>query len=1811
MALENHLSSQSLQSKNLNSSSIMFSTLKAIRQAASTGVSAAGISSCIEKVLTLAPRVHSLDRITSEYRRASCILSGLNAQVMAACDAALTLGGTREASLSLLDVVSQHWVTSSQELKQDGGRHKGFPVFMLNLMDLYRSLLKFNLEDLDDGLASFITTWENPLSISLTREYSCVWSGLREALEKFVEESDKSNCKCQVTSVRKIIKSCRESFSYYESRGVVSTAENFQTTYLQNLLWYLQTLSSLVTKCSHEIEGSGDCNPFVVLTEGWSELLGRLVFELDAPLSHVERVTTRLQLDLLCAVVAACCPSVQLSQLAAPAVSTQLPAETAWAKISLNAGSAKHSESNTMSANLLASTLLSHLVSALVACSNSPILSQEDFTHASQNIAVLNVLNDTSKLINVDLESLTSNLERVSFLCNITNLLFLHGLVVLGPHWGLVSSHHVERKSAFHCVGYHVGQMGFVSISGLLSQLVGPEEQILAMHESREQYWTIGDKRAYFCLTQGTTQSPVLQVIDHEKADIQLSSVITRFINRSVRVEGSTSEGCFALLIPRMVLVFLGISSPSSLEHAQEARDEPTALQQTMFPQVTYLARDCTSHIPQVLEFLQHYATDQLQFQLAEWAEAWKSSDPDSTDLIVTVEEASMKFGVVLPLTTEIINSESMQSSLVSFENSSLAISWETRTLSPSVRKYLEHQCWLVALLATRLRQDATDFHVSPQTACLDRLSMNHMSALAVLAGGNVTMAALQPWQILSQSLWTVLDKFLFEQHDIECSKLILSLPEASMASDVKLQTFRDVVLYQVASQGPAQSIDKPWRLALCLGTAELRAKCVLNSIKYWPGPESLDILKTMLGETTLTPSTRTQIVDMLHRVTIYQNVHQVLCYYQTTKPSSWYEVCKLSEENPGQVLQSLIKAKQYRLCLPWAELHGIPHRAQHLVNASFVSLLLEIESSDFSSAEKLLSSIPIPQAVAICRRLLGSLTLLPSLRFVVSFALEKCQTWLQENPTLWARLQLWSVGLSILALLPISEQCRDRTLASQPHLLLEQLLMNSRLAILEAALKILRDAHLSALPADSPTQPIAVDTMLRQYATKALDFRVSNRAVLPEAPCATQDELLQSLTTGSTGSGHVPFVMPAIAPTKLQWIPNDEVTECMCCSSVSFSMFNRRHHCRRCGRVVCGTCSVRRAKVDGYGDLPVRICDDCHEHMNKQRVEGEQPSTLLFEFCSSHSSQNTIEWRLLGDEAHDRTVREEFAFEHAPSVGLCLSILDLHSEHAAGEPRVLIEAADQMLKLLKPPKDGCINPELDYVLVIRMARSLLMAAKVRYAKMALNSGVAHCDRLLGQVDLLSLLVRSGCGSLLPKNGIPFNDFDLRHLRDSLVAAEMWSLALEVSTKVGLERGGVWAAWGKACLRAGRWMEAREHLAYCLQTSLSAHDPSPAPLLKEVINILEETSYKPESPVMKQTQHLQSPALTVLHTLASLTETSQGKFPTLPAVNNKTLFNSECQYYLSTYGSHAANLLFFISRSDLMSALCYVREKNVESEIFAEALYKPCLRQGLIGQLHEEMRNVDSTLEVWKVTLLHVGRLLEHQGLLQSLYQLQLYAHDLVRAAMTCIRFYHASARCYTELSPEYLHKARSHLENELTMTQWKPGVRERDEQSPPKSPIDSMESSSSGPPEAQLPLRLPARQLNQHVSTICRQLEVTKFLQQCEIEGRSVVAVAAELRKEMQSGSVPLIPTLFGSSTVRAFVSALLLVCGKNVEEDAKKIQAHLACGQLKSAYLLAVKLGRSGDVQGVLQEAEKANQPAMVRICKQWLLQQQKKVS
>ncbi|PWA26162.1 hypothetical protein CCH79_00020885 [Gambusia affinis] len=61
-------------------------------------------------------------------------------------------------------------------------------------------------------------------------------------------------------------------------------------------------------------------------------------------------------------------------------------------------------------------------------------------------------------------------------------------------------------------------------------------------------------------------------------------------------------------------------------------------------------------------------------------------------------------------------------------------------------------------------------------------------------------------------------------------------------------------------------------------------------------------------------------------------------------------------------------------------------------------------------------------------------------------------------------------------------------------------------------------------------------------------------------------------------------------------WIPDCAAEKCMRCLA-TFTATNRRHHCRKCGFVVCNACSKGRALIQHINpNKPLRICRVCNK---------------------------------------------------------------------------------------------------------------------------------------------------------------------------------------------------------------------------------------------------------------------------------------------------------------------------------------------------------------------------------------------------------------------------------------------------------------------------------------------------------------------------------------------------------------------------------------------------------------------------------------
>uniref|UniRef100_A0ACD5YLL9 Uncharacterized protein n=1 Tax=Avena sativa TaxID=4498 RepID=A0ACD5YLL9_AVESA len=73
-------------------------------------------------------------------------------------------------------------------------------------------------------------------------------------------------------------------------------------------------------------------------------------------------------------------------------------------------------------------------------------------------------------------------------------------------------------------------------------------------------------------------------------------------------------------------------------------------------------------------------------------------------------------------------------------------------------------------------------------------------------------------------------------------------------------------------------------------------------------------------------------------------------------------------------------------------------------------------------------------------------------------------------------------------------------------------------------------------------------------------------------------------------------------------WMPDHSCRVCYDCDT-QFTIFNRRHHCRRCGRIFCGKCTANSVPVssgpdnsDDEGDK-IRVCNFCFKQWEQEQI--------------------------------------------------------------------------------------------------------------------------------------------------------------------------------------------------------------------------------------------------------------------------------------------------------------------------------------------------------------------------------------------------------------------------------------------------------------------------------------------------------------------------------------------------------------------------------------------------------------------------------
>ncbi|KAL1501989.1 hypothetical protein ABEB36_007205 [Hypothenemus hampei] len=1071
-----------------------------------------------------------------------------------------------------------------------------------------------------------------------------------------------------------------------------------------------------------------------------------------------------------------------------------------------------------------------------------------------------------------------------------------------------------------------------------------------------------------------------------------------------------------------------------------------------------------------------------------------------------------------------------------------------------AVIMFVKRRHWLLSILLTEMYQieglewDLEEYRVQ---TFVNHMRLPRIKKLTPLFKNNEILASLHyeiSYQTVHDFVYTEIGRHNFvssnnaglatlekgeeiEEHELKTTNwkqlydIIDSIPEKQFRNNVDFLYLKDVILVQLVRETFECNHH---HYALEIINNGVRVNLLLEHMKCWPPDFCVNFIKREMSKFNC--HSKEIVTELKLWLKYIEHSLEVMEVLDVTTWGPMYEMCSFE---PKKVLFKFLSSQKIELLLEFLEYHEVSERMLLYINEEFVEMAFNMDIN-ILHVEKILEKLTIERRISVCHGLLNTLNTITHLQFVTNYVLKFSSDEILSNIAL---------SLKILSIGSESEiEHQFLVLLKDPLSIIEIMIMNLELDKLSSVLDIAK-CEIEEKNMQLHISVAKVDALLRRYAEKSLDFRVVLAQPQSRLLKTPELKLLESLDTIQPDTELQEFIPPEIVPSKDQWVNNSEVFQCMCCKDVTFSMFNRRHHCRRCGRAVCYTCSLNRMIVPTYGDLLVRVCLDCFKPKIRNTNDPDESNSSIISTVTNY-------WMLSNDMEHNRIVREEFSFEFTPSVSLCLALMKFHSKNYLYS-KFLLEQCDILLKLLIPNQEPV--QELDHMLVIRMLKSLAVAAKMSCQETNCERTSEAADILLSQVELLELLAAKSCLHLLyPIRNVYFIDgISLMRLTDKLVEREQWSLALEVTTKFGTDPSGLFVAWGLNYLKAGCFTSAREKFGKYFEKNKpgdiggSSQSKNP-PLVNKIIELLESIKEPIDSSSVEQPEKAQL----VLSRLKRLKDIQAGNYYTKSKFLSEqqpkleeTIYN-ECVYYLDKYGTPLSLVHFHIKYRHFKRALDCLIAKQMPPEVFVE-IYIRCLNEGLVVKLQGCMSEIDSTLGVWKNHLMKICCYLDKRNYLNTLYQLQLFMGDYVRATVTCIKFYEENCASFADLlnNISYLKSAVRHLNQAKEQEQWVAVSSVKSEE----NLEETFEETSITSP---LIKTMTSADIEKHTSTILMQIRLTEYFADCEKKGVCPRKVFTDLLSpSVNKDKLPL-PTLFGSEEQRKYVAMMCIICGDTLEE-------------------------------------------------------------
>ncbi|KAH9422529.1 Zinc finger FYVE domain-containing protein 26 [Dermatophagoides pteronyssinus] len=765
----------------------------------------------------------------------------------------------------------------------------------------------------------------------------------------------------------------------------------------------------------------------------------------------------------------------------------------------------------------------------------------------------------------------------------------------------------------------------------------------------------------------------------------------------------------------------------------------------------------------------------------------------------------------------------------------------------------------------------------------------------------------------------------------------------------------------------------------------------------------------------------KSKLTIMLKQIEFYASVGQL------TGLKSW----KSARNNLETIdVLTIIKTrKRYSLAIDWFDIHGFENDTADLL----IELLIYAysEQNDYILLKRLfqrfLDDPKSNNVIIITEKILNQTENLDLRIFLIDFLIQfhrKCGSYVMID-----QYERHRLGIEMVRLLSRKIQSDYLDLIPIPLLIVEQLLMNSEIESLD---RIINQYKL-----------ICADDLVEKYAQKSVYIELydSNSFDGSDMTIISSDSSMMM-----AGKNVQPFFIPQTIPSKDQWVSDQSKTHCMLCQIVRFGMINRRHHCRRCGRIVCNGCSSNAILIIEINpNIPVRVCDDCFNWSTKIQTNRKISTNSLDQQQQqqSMSSNNCrTQWKLsIVDDTYNQNRRSEFSYESSPSVSLCLAILRLHSNKTKS-CKFIID------KICAPLIETISSRNVDSTLLIEMIRSLLISTRVAFddddhhsinnnntnqSSSSSSSDIEQLNRYLDRLDVIRMLINANYGSK-EMIGLVLNN-NIQKLQEKLLEAERFELTIDIAKKYGYEYSSIWKSWALISLKYFHFAEARQKFGrYFDQVKRFSDIQKTLHMIIETLVSVNSTSLTTIS-IKDKCSRIIFGQFDFFTDTTALAHNTSNSSKMVNNTNISTLVNhqlkprilQEIVYYLETYGSKDDQLQFYVSHFYWKEAIdSFLRQppsssssssstnvKETKSNMvnnFLEKIFIPAQINGHLSELFAAIRLIDPKQQQLGSSLIHICKYLDRNESFHTLYRVQIFMNDYLRAAITQINHFFLSS---------------------------------------------------------------------------------------------------------------------------------------------------------------------------------------------------------